>query len=54
MLLHCVHAYTRTPVVAAAYGALVTGSSPRAALDRVLAVLPATPRPSIVAGLDTP
>jgi len=46
VLLHCVHAQTRTPVVAAVYGALVTGSSTRAALDRVLAVLPsAAPRP---------
>lgn len=51
VLLHCVHAHTRTPVVAAAYGALVTGSSGQDALDRVLAVLPASPRPSIVAGL---
>lgn len=54
VLLHCVHAQTRTPVVAAAYGALVTGGSRRDALDRVLAVLPAHPRPSIVAGLDEP
>jgi len=53
LFLHCVHAHTRTPVVAAAYGALVTGDAPRVALDRVLAVLPdAHPRPSIVAALD--
>lgn len=52
VLLHCVHAHTRTPVVAAAYGALLTGDTGRAALDRVLAVLPARPRASIVAGLD--
>jgi len=52
VLLHCVHAHTRTPVVAAAYGALLTGGSGRKALQRVLAVLPATPRPSIAAGLD--
>ena len=52
MLLHCVHAETRTPVVAAAYSHLTTGTSPRDALARVLAVLPAHPRPSIVAGID--
>jgi len=52
VLLHCVHAHTRTPIVAAAYGALLTGDSGRKALQRVLAVLPATPRPSIAAGLD--
>ncbi|MFC5993504.1 ADP-ribosylglycohydrolase family protein [Pseudonocardia hispaniensis] len=51
VLLHCVHAQTRTPVVAAAYGALVTGSARAAALRRVTAVLPsACPRPSIVRG----
>ena len=49
VLLHCVHAQTRTPTVAAVYGALVTGSSPAEALERVLAVLPsASPRPSFV------
>jgi hypothetical protein len=48
VLLHCVHAQTRTPVVAAAYGALITGSDPLDALKRVEAVLPSTsPRPSI-------
>ena len=52
VLLHCVHARSRTPVVAAAYGALVTGGSTREALDRVLAVLPSgRPRRSIVAAL---
>lgn len=52
VLLHCVHAETRTPTVAAAYGALITGTSRAAALDRVLAVLPsARPRRSIVEGL---
>jgi ADP-ribosyl-[dinitrogen reductase] hydrolase len=52
VLLHCVHAETRTPTVAAAYGALVTGSSRFDALERVLAVLPwARPRPSIVTAL---
>ncbi len=54
VLLHCVHAHTRTPVVAAVYGALLTGSSPRAALERVCAVLPsASPRPSFVRTLET-
>jgi predicted protein tyrosine phosphatase len=52
VLLHCVFAEARTPIVAAAYGALITGSTPEAALRRVRAVLPsARPRPSIVAGL---
>jgi ADP-ribosyl-[dinitrogen reductase] hydrolase len=52
VLLHCVIAEARTPIVAAAYGALITGSTPEAALRRVRAVLPsARPRPSIVAGL---
>ena len=49
VLLHCVHAHTRTPTVAAVYGALVTGSPPLEALRRVEAVLPsANPRPSFV------
>jgi ADP-ribosyl-[dinitrogen reductase] hydrolase len=49
VLLHCVHAHSRTPTVAAVYGAMVTGSSPTAALDRVLDVLPTSfPRPSFV------
>ena len=53
VLLHCVHAHTRTPVVAALYGALVTGSSTRSALDRVCAVLPsASPRRSFVQALE--
>ncbi len=54
VLLHCVHAHTRTPVVAAAYGALVVGGSEREALERVQAVLPSGrhPRPSIAAVLD--
>jgi ADP-ribosyl-[dinitrogen reductase] hydrolase len=59
VLLHCVHAHTRAPVVAAAYGMLVTGSSYDAALRRVQAVLPSGrwPRPSIVQAMvaaDTP
>ena len=53
VLLHCVHAHSRTPTVAAVYGAMVTGTSPKAALDRVLAVLPASfPRPSFVEVLE--
>ncbi|ODU03404.1 MAG: hypothetical protein ABS81_14420 [Pseudonocardia sp. SCN 72-86] len=53
VLLHCVHAQSRTSTVAAAYGALVTGDDPAAALARVVAVLPsAWPRASLVAGLD--
>lgn len=53
VFLHCVHAHTRTPVVAAAYGALVTGGSEREALRRVQAVLPSGrhPRESIAAVL---
>ncbi len=52
VFLHCVHAHTRTPVVAAAYGALITGDTTTRALERVLAVLPgAYPRPSIRAAL---
>lgn len=53
VFLHCVHAQTRTPVVAAAYGALLTGSSTADALRRVLAVLPSgAPRPSIRRALE--
>ena len=56
VLLHCVQAHTRTPVVAAAYGALVTGGSEREALRRVQAVLPSgrSPRASIAAVLQCP
>jgi len=53
VLLHWVHAQSRTPTVAAVYGAMVTGSSPKAALDRVLDALPmSSPRPSFGAALD--
>lgn len=52
VFLHCVHAQTRTPVVAAAYGALITGTEPEEALHRVRSVLPsAAPRGSIRAAL---
>ena len=53
VLLHCVHAHTRTPTAAAVYGALVTGSTPAEALQRVVAVLPsASPRRSFVRTLE--
>lgn len=48
VLLHCVHAHTRTPLAAAVYGAAVTGTTVAAALERVLQVLPgAAPRTSL-------
>jgi ADP-ribosylglycohydrolase len=40
VLLHCVHAQTRTPTVAALYGHLLTNSGTDAALERVRRVLP--------------
>ena len=49
VLLHCVHAQTRTPVVPAAYGAPVTGTSELEALRRVQQVLPSW---GLAAGLD--
>jgi ADP-ribosyl-[dinitrogen reductase] hydrolase len=53
VLLHCVHARSRTPTVAAVYGSLVTGSAPTAALERVLRVLPgASPRRAFVRELE--
>ena len=53
VLLHCVHAHTRTPTVAALYGALITGSTPVDALERVCTVLPsARPRASFVRALE--
>jgi len=49
VFVHCVHAQTRTPLVAAAYGALITGCGATDALARVVAVLPdAAPRLSMV------
>lgn len=52
VFVHCAYAETRTPVVGAAYGALITGSTTREALDRVVAALPtARPRRSIAAAL---
>jgi ADP-ribosyl-[dinitrogen reductase] hydrolase len=53
VLLHCVHARSRTPTVAAVYGALVTGSSAVEALARVERALPsARPRRSFVLALE--
>jgi ADP-ribosyl-[dinitrogen reductase] hydrolase len=48
--LHCVHAHSRTPIVAAAYGSLVTGRPFRDSLRKVQAVLPSAsfPRRSII------
>jgi predicted protein tyrosine phosphatase len=42
VLVHCAYAQSRTPIVAAAYGALVTGADPIDTLDRIAAVLPTT------------
>ncbi len=54
VFLHCVHAHTRTPIVAAAYGALITGDTTARSLERVLAVLPsAYPRRSIRVALES-
>lgn len=54
VFLHCVHAHTRTPLTAAAYGALITDGDIAAALQRVLAVLPsASPRESLTRELLT-
>jgi len=53
VFLHCVHAQTRTPMVAAAYGGLATGCGTTDALARVVAVLPnAAPRLSMVRSLE--
>ena len=47
VLLHCVEAYSRTPTVAALYGALVREISGDEALQAVLDVLPdASPNPA--------
>lgn len=39
VFVHCVHGHTRTPLAAAAYGALLTGSSAAESLRRVESVL---------------
>jgi protein-tyrosine phosphatase len=46
VLLHCVGAETRTPIVAAAYGAQLTGTSAADSLARVVAVLPSAGHPT--------
>jgi predicted protein tyrosine phosphatase len=52
VLLHCVHAASRTPVVAARYSVLRGGQDPDAALAEVVAVLPApSVNPALAAGL---
>lgn len=54
VLLHCVHMHSRTPIVAAAYGSLLTGESFRTSLRKVLDALPhpAFPRRSIVRAVE--
>jgi ADP-ribosylglycohydrolase/protein-tyrosine phosphatase len=53
VLLHCVQAQSRTPTVAALYGARVTGRSPRSCLADIQKVLPtAQPNSGMLAALD--
>jgi protein-tyrosine phosphatase len=53
VLLHCVQAQSRTPTVAALYGAQVTGRSPRSCLADIQRVLPtAQPNSGMLAALD--
>lgn len=53
VLLHCVQAQSRTPTVAALYGAQVTGRSPRECLADIQRVLPtAHPNRGMLAALD--
>ena len=53
VLLHCVQAQSRTPTVAALYGARVTGRTPSEVLDDVLRALPhAHPNPALRAQLE--
>lgn len=53
VLLHCVQAQSRTPTVAALYGATLTGRSPRRCLADVQEVLPAAhPNSGMLAALD--
>ena len=53
VLLHCVQAHSRTPTVAALYGARLTGRSPRDCLADIQRVLPtAQPNPGMLAALD--
>ncbi len=53
VLLHCVQAQSRTPTVAALYGARLTGRSPRSCLTDIQQVLPdAHPNAGLLAALD--
>ncbi len=53
--LHCVHAHSRTPFIAALYGREVTGRPAAEVMDEVLAVLPdADPNPAFRAVLGVP
>jgi len=53
VLLHCVQAQSRTPTVAALYGAQLTGRSPRGCLADIQRVLPtAQPNAGMLAALD--
>jgi ADP-ribosyl-[dinitrogen reductase] hydrolase len=52
VLLHCVQAQSRTPAVAALYGARLTGRTPTDALADILKVLPkANPNSALRAAL---
>ena len=53
VLLHCVQAQSRTPTVAALYGARVSGKTPLECLADIKQVLPdAVPNPTLLAVLD--
>jgi len=53
VLLHCVQAQSRTPAVAALYGARLTGRTATSALADILDVLPkANPNRALLAALD--
>lgn len=53
VLLHCVQAQSRTPTVAALFGARITGRTPSEVLDDVLRALPrAHPNPALRAQLE--
>lgn len=53
VLLHCVHAQSRTPIVATLYGARLTGRVTADVLADVLAVLPdASPNSGLRSALD--
>lgn len=53
VLLHCVQAQSRTPTVAALYGAQVTGKTPVECLKEIRSALPdALPNPTLLAVLD--